>query len=282
MKISPQDSGSTSSVAVAVLALVVLVGAGMFFLGRRTPAVMPGPAPAADRTAQAKVDGTAPATKSDGRHLAPHDTFYLLQYVSVKTPTGVIGFEPGQEVHLIEVKHAERKLVVADGEAQVEVGPEQLTNDLDIAALVRRKDQANQAKVDEYVSAERKAYDDAQRMAAENTEKAADKINQQQQQAAAQEQAKVAANNAYHDAHAANDNDGRTNNSSTVGGGSKLDEPPVQVGGTYGGYGYAGSSSYGSPYSYFNGSTATTAAPAVTGNAGAATNPAAVGSAGRR
>lgn len=286
MKISPRTPGSILPIACALLAVLVLVGAGMYFLGRRSKNTVPvTTAAGAGQTAPASTDSMASApTRTGERHLAPHDTFYLLQYVSVKTPTGIIGFEPGQEVHLVEVKRAERKLVVGDGQAQVEVGPEQLTNDMDIAALVRQKDQANQAKVAQYVASEQKAYDDAQRTAAETTEKAADKINQQQQQAAQREADKVAANNASQKATDANA--GNASGASSVGGDSKLDEPAVPVGGTSGGYGYAGSAYYGSPYSYFGGaSTATSApatAPAATGGAGAAAaNPASVG-AGRR
>ncbi len=170
-------------------------------------------------------------TSQNGHHLAPHDTFYLLQYVSVKTPNGVTGFEPGQQVHLVEVHRPTQTLVVADGEAQVEVSPDKLTNDMDIAALVRQKDQANQAKIAAYVQAEQKAYDDAKRTAAIATDKDMAKVNKEER-----------------DASVVNGND------------SKLNQPAVEVAGGsgYGGYGYAGSASYGSPYSYFSSSAGST------------------------
>ena len=219
--------------------LILVVGAGMYLLGRRHPAP-PNSTQGEGQTAQATLDGTS--SKGRGRHLAPHDTFYLLQYVSVKEPTGVIGFEPGQEVHLVEVHRPTQTLVVGDGTAQVEVSPDKLTNDMDMAALVRQKDQVNQAKIAAYVQSEQKAYEDSKREAAIKTENALDKIDQQKQQVAA------AANTPKP-------------NSSAVGGETKLDEPPVAVGGTSG-YGYEGSAYYGSPYSYFAGSTASVAAPA--------------------
>ncbi len=229
-----------------MLVLIIAVGAGMYFLGHRSRASAQGEG----QTAQATLGGAAPAagtplgatTSQSGRHLAPHDTFYLLQYVSAKTPTGVIGFEPGQPVHLVEVHRPTQTLVVADGEAQVEVGPDKLTNDMDIAALVRQKDQANQAKIAAYVQAEQKAYDDAKRSAAIATDKDMAKVNKEEREASV-----------------VNGND------------SKLNQPAVEVGGGsgYGGYGYAGSASYGSPYSYFSAPAAATAR--------GTTNPATVG-----
>ncbi len=277
----PESSGSSASRGwiLPLLAVIVLVGAVMYFLGRRAPSAPPG----TGQTARATLDaaggpGTAAAdapARPAGRRFAPHDTFYLLQYVSTKTPTGVIGFEPGREVHLVEAHQPTQTLVVGDGEAQVEVGPDKLTNDLDIADLVRQKDQASQAKIAAYLQAEQQAYNDAQRAAADKFEKAADKLNQAQQQQAA----KVAAANNNHRPNATpSGSPGNAADNSPVGStGTKLDEPAVPVGGTSG-YGYAGSAYYGSPYSYFNGSSAGVAAPTGgTGSRGA--NPATVGTA---
>ena len=278
---SPEEPRSFASRGAALLLLVLAVGAGMYLLGRHSHSA---PVPAKEgqtaQTSQAvQPSQTAPNSAASpagspavaaaspggtgGRRLAPHDTFYLLEYASVKTPTGVEGFEPGQEVHLVEVRHASRTLVVANDRAQVEVGPEKLTNDLDIAALVRQKDLANQAKIAAYVQAEQKAYDDSKRESAIKAEQALDKIDQQKQQ-----QAATAANNVRQSASATGVNTG-----------SKLDEPAVQVGGTSG-YGSSGSSYYGSPYSYFGGSVGTTtSAPAYTGGGAASrgANPATIG-----
>ena len=244
--------------------LVLVVGVGMYLLGRRSFSAKQGTTPSAST-----AGGTAPA-KSGERHLAPHDTFYLLRYVSAKKPDGVIGFEPGQEVHLVAVHQDTQTLVVGDDTAQVEVSPDKLTNDMDMAALVRRKDEDNQAKVAAYLDKEKKAYEDSKRDAAVKKEQALSKIDQQKQQ----QQAALAAN------------DAKAQSSSPVGGSDNpLDQPPVEVGGTSG-YGYAGSGYYGSPYSYFGGSTgAVTTAPATTTGAatgGGAARGAGGGGAGRR
>ncbi len=225
MTTPPENSSSLVPRGGALLLLILAIGAGTYLLGRHSHAAPP---PGDGQTAPVGA-----ATSSGGHHLAPHDTFYLLQYVAAKTPTGVVGFEPGQAVHLVEVHRPTRTLVVGDGQAQVEVGPDQLTNDMDIAALVRQKDQANQAKIAAYVQAEQKAYDNAQRTAAVDTAKDIEKVNKQERESSV-----------------VNSND------------SKLSQNPVEVAGTsgYGGYGYgnAGSSSYGSPYSYFSGGATTT------------------------
>ena len=239
---TPSESSSSlvPRGGVIVLLLVLLIGAGVYFLRHHAHA---GP----------QGDGQAAAgSDSASRHLAPHDTFYLLEYVSAKTDTGVIGFEPGQQVKLVEVHRDSRTLVVGDGKAQVEVGPDKLTNDMDVAALVRRKDQTNQTAIAAYVQREQKAYDDAQRVAAVDTQQDIEKINRKEREA-----------------------------STTSSADSKLNQPPVEVAGGSG-YGYAGNAYYGSPYSYFSGSGTTTAAPATSGgNAGSGANPAATGT-GRR
>ena len=109
------------------------------------------PAPAVSTTAPTTADERSAEmmihADKDGRHLAPHDTFYMVTYVAVKTDTGVEGFDPGQEVHLVEVHRPTHTLVVSDAHAQVEVSPDQLTNDMNIAAMARQKDQVNQAQI---------------------------------------------------------------------------------------------------------------------------------------
>lgn len=263
METPPENSGSRSSFGLIGLLLVLAVGAGMYFLGRRShsnaPATPSGGAPAA---------ASAEATPSGEHHFAPRGTFYLLQYVSVKTPNGVTGFEPGQEVHFVSANQASQTLVVTDGKTQVEVGPDKLTNDLDIAAMVRQKDQSNQNKIAAYVQKEQKAYDDSKRAAAIKTEQALDKIDQQKH-----EEAVASASN--------------TRQNPAALGPNALDQPAVPVDGGAGyGYGGYGGSAYGSPYSYFGnagvatGGTASAPANAGGGAAGGASRPANVGSAG--
>lgn len=197
------------------------------------------------------------ADNAKERHLAAHDTFYLLSYVAVKTPNGVEGFDPGQEVRLVEVRRPTHTLVVTNGRAQVEVSPSQLTNDLDVAALVRQKDEASQARVAAHLQAEQKAYAKFEREAADATARDLAQRRQEQQAQAdalrAQEQTPVAQT-----------------------------APPVNVAGAdvngyygYGGYGY------GNPYSYFSGPSVIAAPQSNGPSAGRGTNPATVGTAGR-
>lgn len=170
-----------------------------------------------------------------GRHLAPRGTFYLLSYVSVKTDKGVDGFPPGTEVKFVEANREKQSLVVTNGRAEVEVPASKLTNDLDVAAMVRNNDQTNQAKVTAYAQAEQEAYNKFQRQAAEATAKDLDeKRKEQAEQVQAVQQAQAA----------------------------QRDTPAAEVSSSYGaGYYNSGGYGYGSPYSYFTGGGA--AAPQV-------------------
>ncbi len=254
------------------LRVLVLVLAAGFRFGSlpaaRAQTAQPSPTAAASPAAADEKLATDMVTaNTKERHLAPHDTFYLLNYVAVKTDKGVEGFDPGQEVHLVEVHRPTHTLVVTDGHAQVEVQPSQLTNDMDIAALVRQKDEASQARIAAHVQTEQKAYDKYERVAADATARdLAQRRQEEQAQADAlrqQEQIPVAQT-----------------------------APPVttsgaDVDGYYGSGGYG----YGNPYSYFSnssvvvapGSNAAGTARAVGSgpSAGRGTNPATVGTAGR-
>ncbi len=167
-------------------------------------------------------------TDSKGRHLAPRDTFYMLDYVSARTDKGVEGFEPGAEVHFVSANREAHTLTVTDGHAQVEVPPDKLTNDMDVAALVRAKDQANQTQILAYQQAEAKAYQEYEKQAADYTAKDLEKRKQEQQDAAtrAQAQTNASANQAAQQVETTASNNGYYNE---------------------GGYGY------GSPYGYFTG-----------------------------
>ena len=223
-----------------VIALTLAAGCGLgAFLNAQT--VADGPSTQADSNGAVPVASVAPATAdkmldasiaprdSKGRHMAPRDTFYLLEYVSAKTDKGVEGFEPGQEVHLVEVHRPTHTLVVSNGRAQVEVEPSKLTNNMDIAALVRQKDLNNQARIAAYVQAEEAASHKAEKEAAEAAAKDIEHHNQEQ----------VA--------------------ESRVGDDLQASQPASQVAAAYndggvgsGYYGY-GNNGYGSPYSYFGG-----------------------------
>ncbi len=71
----------------------------------------------------------------------------MIEYVSAPTPQGVMGFEPGSLVHFVKADEANEKLTVTDGKYEVVVDPSQLTNDIDVADLVRRRDQDSQRQV---------------------------------------------------------------------------------------------------------------------------------------
>jgi hypothetical protein len=91
-------------------------------------------------------------------HLARQGTFFVLEYVSVPAAHGVIGFEPGREVHFVRADHDKGLLVVTDGEHEVEMKPSQLTNDLDMAALARKDDESSQQQIKAFIEHEKAIY----------------------------------------------------------------------------------------------------------------------------
>ncbi len=163
-------------------------------------------------------------TDEQGRRIAPHDTFYTTEYVSVRTDKGVEGFPPGTEVKLVSVNREAHTLTVTDGHANVELPPDKLTNDMDIAALVQAKDNANQEKIAEYHRKQAEAYQKYQKEVADYTAKDLEKREQEIRDAntRAQEQ---------------------TNASQSA--------QPVNTNASYSGYYNQGGNGYGSPYGYF-------------------------------
>jgi hypothetical protein len=99
-----------------------------------------------------------PAPPPREPRLAKQGTFFVLEYVSVPTPNGIIGFEPGREVHFVRAEHDKGMLIVSDGEHDVEMKPSQLTNDLDIADLARNGDQSSQHQITAYIAHEKAVY----------------------------------------------------------------------------------------------------------------------------
>jgi len=83
---------------------------------------------------------------------------YLLEYVSLKSDNGVIGFAPGARLRLIEDKGD--TIVVSDGRTKLEVAEDKLTNDLDIAALAANQDAEGQQQLADYLAGQR-AIDEA-------------------------------------------------------------------------------------------------------------------------
>ena len=163
--------------------------------------------------AQAPAATEMTHTDAKGRHLAPRDTFYILDYVSARTDKGVEGFEPGAEVHFVSANQEAHTLTVTDGHAQVEVPPDKLTNDMDIAAMVRAKDQANLARIAAYQQAEAKAYQEYEKQVADYTAKDLEKREQELRDAqpraqtpptasaspSPQQENEIANNNGYYD-----------------------------------------------------------------------------------
>lgn len=176
--------------------------------------------------AEKAVSAAGAHTDAKGRRVAPHDTFYLLSYVSAPTDKGVEGFAPGQEVHLVEVHRPTQTLVVTDGRAQVEVAPAKLTNDMDLADAVRSKDQDSQSRITAYIQGEEEAYKREQVKVADETNKDLDKREEKQ----SADLQKIATARA-------------------------AETPAAQVSASVdsGGYYGAGGYGYGSPYSYFTG-----------------------------
>ena len=126
--------------------------AGLFFVGvviaYKLCVVPPPPAPVQPVVyVPAPTPAPKPVPTPPSRRLAPDGTFFVTQYVSVRTPRGVVGFEPGRQVKYVGVDEAKQLLIVTDGEYQAELGPMQLTNDIDLAALAQRQDQASQQKL---------------------------------------------------------------------------------------------------------------------------------------
>ena len=106
-----------------------------------------------------RKDDAPPADPVAEHHLARQGTFFVLQYVSIPAPHGVIGFEPGREVRFVRADREKGELVVTDGEYEVEMKPSQLTNDLDIAALARRGDEDSQRRISAFLDHERAVYE---------------------------------------------------------------------------------------------------------------------------
>jgi hypothetical protein len=81
--------------------------------------------------------------------LAPPGVLYPIEYVSSKTKDGVIAFLPGRPLRVVEDKGD--TIVVSDGKKKGEVSAEELTNDLDIAALAAQQDAEGQQVLGDYL-----------------------------------------------------------------------------------------------------------------------------------
>lgn len=125
---------------------VVLLFYIAFVFWKNNTATPPAPppaavaAPVATPVPTAAVIAEAPAEPS--KNLAPPGTFYVIQRVSITTDSGITGIAPGTRVTMVSPGPPMR---VTDGQNQFDVQPEQVTNDLDIAARVYYADRNAQA-----------------------------------------------------------------------------------------------------------------------------------------
>jgi hypothetical protein len=95
-----------------------------------------GSAPDAEPVFQSRIPAAAGAPGE--KQLAPPGVFYMLERVSVETPTGVRAVVPGDQVKLLARKKDRLKLT--DGSIDFEVPPSKVTNDLDQAREAERMD----------------------------------------------------------------------------------------------------------------------------------------------
>ena len=226
----PSRSRALTLVSAAGLGLLCCGPTAAFLTGAAAQTADPSPAaapaqPAGQPAAPATDSGVA-RTDAKGRHLAPHGTLYLLSYVPVTTDTGVDGLVPGQEVHVISADRPKHTLLVTDGKVQVEVSPAKLTNDIDIAAMARQKDQANQARIAAYTQTEEAAFGKREREEAEAEAKNDERQKQEAQQVAETRLAESAQ-------------------------GAQNAQQPVDASPGGSGYYDSGGYGYGNPYSYF-------------------------------
>ena len=79
------------------------------------------------------------------RRFAPEGTVFLLDYASLPTAHGVIGFPPGTALRVVETQPTQ--LILTDGKYRIPVGLASTTNDLDVVEQVRQMDASEQARL---------------------------------------------------------------------------------------------------------------------------------------
>lgn len=98
--------------------------------------------PRATQSAAIVAATPAPPATPAPRPIVPAGTLYLLAETSVRTPSGIVGFEPGQAVRLVRTDAKTGRLLVTDGRYQVEVPSAQVTKDASVAAPLRQREEA--------------------------------------------------------------------------------------------------------------------------------------------
>jgi uncharacterized protein YhaN len=107
--------------------------------------------------------------QSPVRRLAPEGTYFLLERAALTTGSGVVGFAPSTKVNLAARKDSISTVTV--GQDKFDVASSQLTNDLDIAAIVAQSDFAAQTKIAELQTKWIKEHNQQQRDAIAALEK---------------------------------------------------------------------------------------------------------------
>ena len=127
------------------------------------PAASTRPTPAKGPAAQQRATRPTPARPvvAKRQRLAPEGTYFLLQRISLKIDSGVIGFAPGTKVTMIE-QH-DSMSTVSDGQYQFTVPSSQLTNDLDVSESTAKSDYAAQKRIAESIGKSVQEYQKQQR-----------------------------------------------------------------------------------------------------------------------
>jgi len=124
-----------------------------------TPARSPAPSltPKQDSTGIAAVASMPPRA----RRVAPEGTYFLLRFVSITTPSGVVGLPPGMTVTALA--HRDKSFEVTDADNHVFQVPEsEITNDIDLGAAAGRRDAAVQWRIQNQIAADARKYDEEQ------------------------------------------------------------------------------------------------------------------------
>ncbi len=123
----------------------------------------PTPSPASSRDPMRNSTGSAAVTPKPApvRHLAPEGTYFLLQFASITTPSGVVGLPPGTKITALAQYDTSFKVSDADDHAFL-VTQSQITNDLDLAAAAARRDAAMQWRIQNQIATEVRNYDEEQ------------------------------------------------------------------------------------------------------------------------
>jgi hypothetical protein len=144
------------------------------------PTVATHATPAKGAAAQQRTAKPTPARPVVAKQprLAPEGTYFLLQRMSLKLDTGVVGFAPGTKVTLVDKDDS--MSTVSDGQYNFTVPSFQLTNDLDLAENAAKSDYAAQKQVAEAIGKSVREYQQQQRdaLAASEKEKAQKKAGQ--------------------------------------------------------------------------------------------------------